>query len=283
MASPLVSVICLCYNHAPFVEEAILSVLHQTYAEIELIVVDDASSDDSVNLIEKLVSTHSQIKFIRLDKNVGNCAAFNIGYKQSKGMYIIDFAADDILLPNRVEEGVNALEGAGMQHGVQFSDALLINADGIELGLHSNKYPHVSIPQGDIYTNVINRYFISGPTMLVRRIVLDTLNGYDEELAYEDFDFWVRSARLYKYLYIPKPLVKRRVLPHSMKNKQFVKGSSQLRSTFMVCNKIKELNETHEENAALKQRIRYEIKVCLKLFDLSLAIDYLKLLRSIKP
>lgn len=283
MASPLVSVICLCYNHAPFVDEAIHSVLRQTYKEIELIVVDDASSDNSVSIIEKLVSSSNQIKFIRLDKNVGNCTAFNIGYRQSKGMYIIDFAADDVLLLNRVEEGVKALEGAGIQYGVQFSDALLIDADGNEIGLHSNKYPHDNIPMGDIYKEVVNRYFISGPTMLVRRVVLDTLNGYDEELSYEDFDFWVRSSRRYWYLYIPMPLVKRRILPQSMKSRQFVKGSSQLRSTIRVCNKIKELNETWEENAALKQRIRYEIKLCLKLFDLSLAIDYWKLLRSIKP
>lgn len=282
MASPLVSVICLCYNHAPFVEEAIRSVLYQTYAEIELIVVDDASSDGSVAIIEELVRNHDRIKFIRLDTNVGNCAAFNLGYKESKGDYLIDFATDDVLLPHRVEEGIKALEGAGIQYGVQFSDAMLIDADGIELELHSNKHPHTSISEGDIYKQVINRYFISAPTMLIRRSVLETLSGYDEDLAYEDFDFWVRSARRYQYLYIPKPLVKRRLLPRSMKSHQFVKGSSQLRSTFIVCNKIKELNETKEEDAALKQRIRYEIKVCLRLFDLSLAIDYLKLLRSIK-
>jgi hypothetical protein len=118
--------------------------------------------------------------------------------------------------------------------------------------------------------------------MLIKRKVLELLNGYDEQLAYEDFDFWIRSSRHFKYLYIPKPLVKRRILNDAMSRRQFVKGSEQLRSTFMVCRKITELSETKEEKQALMSRIRYEIKTCLKLFDFSLAADYFRLLKDIK-
>ncbi|MEQ8423656.1 MAG: glycosyltransferase, partial [Cyclobacteriaceae bacterium] len=206
MAQPLVSVICLCYNHAKYVEEAILSVLNQTYQPIELIVVDDASSDDSVAVIESLLIKYSQASFIGLKENIGNCAAFNLGFAQSKGQFIIDFAADDVLMPDRIEKGVRALESAGSDFGVQFSDALLIDRYGVTMGLQSDKFSHDSIPQGDIYREIIDRYFISAPTMLIRREVLEKLQGYDESLAYEDFDFWVRSSRDFEYLYIPEEI-----------------------------------------------------------------------------
>ncbi|MCO5271159.1 MAG: glycosyltransferase [Cyclobacteriaceae bacterium] len=282
MPRPLVSVVCLCYNHAAFVEESILSVIGQTYPSVELIVVDDASTDHSVEVIAPLVEKHGHIKFMPLAGNIGNCAAFNKGFERSRGQYIIDLAADDVLLPDRIERGVEALEGAGNDYGVQFSDAQLIDTEGNKIGLHSDTYPSATIPQGDIYKDVVARYFISGPTMLVRRQVFETLNGYDEALAYEDFDFWARSSRLYKYLYIPQPLVKRRVLWHSMKSRQFVRGSDQLRSTFAVCQKINEMNNTPEEKQALAQRIHYEIKVCLRLLDFGLAIDYFRLLKRIR-
>ncbi|HPI81508.1 MAG TPA: hypothetical protein PLM35_13320, partial [Cyclobacteriaceae bacterium] len=81
---------------------------------------------------------------------------------------------------------------------------------------------------------------------------------------------------------IPQPLVKRRVLWHSMKSRQFVRGSDQLRSTFAVCQKINEMNNTPEEKQALAQRIHYEIKVCLRLLDFGLAIDYFRLLKRIR-
>ncbi|MEQ8364112.1 MAG: glycosyltransferase [Cyclobacteriaceae bacterium] len=282
MSLPLVSVICLCYNQARYVVEAMQSVIDQTYLAVELIVVDDASTDNSAEVIKDFVKNKEQIKFVQLKENVGNCAAFNKGFELSSGTYIIDLAADDILLPTRIEEGVNSLEKAGDDFGVQFSDAQLISDEGEYIGLHSDNYPHNSIPHGDIYRDVIARYFILSPTMLIKRKVLELLNGYDEQLAYEDFDFWVRSSRHFKYVYIPKPLVKRRRLNDSMYSRQFIKGSEQLRSTFIVCRKINELNETQEEKQALISRIRYEIKISLKLFDFSLAADYFRLLKDIK-
>ncbi|MBZ0245314.1 MAG: glycosyltransferase [Cyclobacteriaceae bacterium] len=282
MSSPLVSVICLCYNHARYVVEAMQSVIGQTYPAVELIVVDDASTDNSVEVIKRFVKGKEQIKFISLEQNVGNCAAFNKGLELSSGAYIIDLAADDVLFPTRIEEGVKAFDRVQDDFGVQFSDAQLIDDVGNLIGFHSDKYPHDNIPQGDIYRELIARYFILSPTMLIKRKVLELLNGYDEQLAYEDFDFWIRSSRHFKYLYIPKPLVKRRVLNDAMNSKQFVRGSGQLRSTFKVCRKINELNETPEEKQALINRIRYEIKVSLKLFDFSLTADYFRLLKDIK-
>ncbi len=82
---PLVSIICLCHNHAPFVSECLESVVNQTYGNIQLIVVDDASEDESVSKIEQFLKGKAEIPFLQLKENVGNCRAFNLGAGVSRG------------------------------------------------------------------------------------------------------------------------------------------------------------------------------------------------------
>ena len=277
MELPVVTVICLCYNQGRFVREAIDSVLKQTYPRVQLIVVDDASTDHSVEVIRECVEENPEIKFLPLPVNVGNCRAFNIGLSHAAGDFIIDLAADDVLLPERIAQGVKDLDGAGSDFGVNFTDALWINEAGEFLRKHSDRFPHESVPTGDIYRDIIARFFICSPTMMFRREVIQSLNGYDESLAYEDFDFLIRSSRKYKYHYSPKVSVKKRVVNNSMSKKQFSYFSSQLKSTFIICEKILALNRSSEEQRALSKRILYEMRVCLKLFHFPLLCRYAKL------
>ncbi|MGC1244266.1 MAG: glycosyltransferase [Chryseosolibacter sp.] len=277
MAVPPVTVICLCYNQARFVEEAIRSVLEQTYPRIQLLVVDDASTDDSAAVIRKMVDLHPEIGFLALSVNSGNCKAFNKALVRAKGDYIIDLAADDILLPERVAVGVEALSKAGDRCGVNFTDAEWISEDGGHLYTHSARFPHHTIPQGDIYRDLISRFFICSPTMMFKRDVIVALGGYDETLAYEDFDFWIRSSRDIRYCYTPQALVKKRVVKNSMSQKQFSVFSPQLKSTFRVCEKIMLLNRNVDEQRALAGRIRYEIGVSARLLNFSLVWKYMKL------
>jgi glycosyltransferase involved in cell wall biosynthesis len=277
MEQPLVSVICLCYNHARFVEEAIRSVLSQTYSNIQLIVVDDASQDNSAEIISRIVKENPQIIFLSQKENTGNCRAFNRGLTKVTGEFIIDLAADDVLLSNRVEEGVNSFNKQGAQVGVLFSDAEWIDEAGKHLYFHSQRFPHKKVPQGDVYIHLIEKYFICSPTMMFRKSVIDYLGGYDETLAYEDFDFWIRSSRVFHYGYSPDVSVKKRVVQGSMSKKQF-RNSAQQRSTFEVCKKIKDLNRNEQEVGALKRRIKYEVGVNLRMMNLLLAFEYIKLL-----
>lgn len=276
MQAPLVTVICLCYNQHRFVEEAIHSVLNQSYKNIQLIVVDDASTDASAQKISDIVVKNPGIIFVPLQKNFGNCKAFNQGLALAQGEFIIDFAADDILLPNRVAKGVAHFQSASEQHGVQFSDAAVIDEQGRLLGLHSDRFTH-AVPQGSIYKNLISMYFINGPSMMVRRKVFDVLGGYDETLAYEDFDFWIRSSRQFDYIYIPEVLVKTRIVKGSMVQQQFKRSSDQRKSTLEVCRKILNLNRNNEEKQHLENRILYELRVSLKLLDFGLALCYMQL------
>ena len=277
MSRPVVTVICLCYNHEKFVEEAIRSVWLQTFSSIQLIIVDDASLDNSASVIKRLIKDKPEVIFIANDKNLGSCQSFNSALRHAIGDYIIDLAADDVLMPSRVTIGVETLEKAGSDFGVQFSDAEIISETGNHLYYHSEKFPHHTIPQGDIYKNLIDRYFICSPTMMFKREALTYMGGYDEELAYEDFDLWIRSSRKFKYCYSPNVLVKRRLVSSSMSRQQFTKASKQRWSTLVVCKKVKALNKNSEEEKALQHRLRYELLLSLKMLDIRLAVEFLKL------
>src|SRR6188768_2547720 len=141
MMAPLVSIICLSYNHERFVQEAIGSVLQQTYPNIELIVVDDGSTDNSADAISNLLSKYPSVSFLRLEKNMGYCKAFNQGLARATGDFIIDLAGDDILLPERVAEGVKAFQAVGDEYGLNFTDAELINEEGKPIRVHSDRFP----------------------------------------------------------------------------------------------------------------------------------------------
>lgn len=266
MDNPLVSVICLCHNHEKFVERAIASVLHQSYKHVELIVVDDASSDASRMIIDKQSKIHGfQTFFIK--ENIGNCRAFNKGLKLTKGKYIIDLAADDLLMPTRIHEGVHSLESKGEEYAVDFCDVELVNENSHDPVTHYKRNAHGklmdSVPEGDLYAVLVERYFISTPSMLMRRSVLDELGGYDENLSYEDFDFWVRSARNYKYAFTDQVLVRKHILSKSLSSFQYKRKNKHCISTAIVCEKILQMNQSAMENEALLRRVKYELKWAL--------------------
>ena len=282
---PLVSIICLCYNQKDYVGAAIRSVFGQTYQNIELIVVDDASNDGSKEIIKKELEG-SSVAFIDIQENMGHCAAFNKAFRHSKGKYLIDLAADDLLLPNRVEVGINDLINQSEKTGVHFSDAFIITETGEVTSTHYDRNQEGKIkdkiPFGDLYKTLIERYFICPPSMMFKRTVLEQLNGYDEELNYEDFDFWIRSSRSFEYVFNPAPLVKRRIVKRSDSTNQFALRSKHAFSTFRVCEKIYHLNTSSKEDRALIRRCKYEILQCSKTINFSLIPKYWRLIKKTK-
>lgn len=261
---PLVSVVCLCYQHKHFVRKAILSVIHQSYSPIQIIVADDCSTDGSVAEIHQLKMEHPLLELVLLPQNVGNCKAFNAAYKLAKGEFVIDFATDDIMMPGRIEKQVRFFETIDRSTGVVFTDATYIDEKGEFLRNHFEyllkKKLISNIPQGDVYRDVLARYFIPGPTMMVRREVLDHMGGYDEELTYEDFDFWVRSARSFHYAFLNERLTLIRKSGQSMSASWYVPGDKQLHSTYLVCRKAQKLNRDQADQQALIKRVRYEFR-----------------------
>lgn len=109
-SKPLVTVIVACFNAQDFIEDAIISLLNQSYKNIEIIIVDDCSSDSSVLIIENYLEKHDRVTLIRLHKNMGPAAARNAAIKIAKGKWIAIQDADDISFPHRIERLVDKAE-----------------------------------------------------------------------------------------------------------------------------------------------------------------------------
>ena len=286
MKLPLVSVICIAFNHEEFIDEALASVTRQTYPNIELIVIDNASTDQTLNRIDLFCQQHPHVHRLANAWNKGLCAAFNQGLALTQGTYVIDLSGDDQLLPCRVEKQVAYFESLSERYGVIFSNAQYIDTTGAPGRTH---YPvdtsgraRVPIPSGDVYQAVLERYFICTPTMMIRRSVLDALGGYDESLVYEDFDFWVRSSVRYLYAYQDEVLTQKRVVRSSLSTQVFQPGSRMLESTFAVCNKAYDLNRSQGEFDALARRIRTFIRKCFYAQEFELAVRFRDLLNYIE-
>ena len=257
---PWVTVVCTCFNHEAYIEVALNSVVEQRYPNVQLIVIDNASSDQSAVRIRAFVETHPNVLFIQNSQNVGLCRAFNQGLKQAQGHYIIDLSADDVLLPNRLARQIDCFEKLPPEYAVVFSNAAYIDSDGCFLEHH---YPVDHKEQalepvfsGYVFQRILEKYYICTPTMMMRRSVLDELGGYDESLEYEDFDFWVRSARHYAYAYIDEVLTHKRRLPNSLSMQVVEPHNQLLASTLDVCYKAFDRCQTSDEYHALAGRVR---------------------------
>ena len=284
---PLVSIICLCYNHENFVVEALNSVLSQSYGNIELIIADDCSTDGSEKTIKNWLEDHPNIKFIVNESNLGNTKTFNKALQFTKGDYIIDLAADDILLPNCVETQVNTfLNSKQKKLAIVYGNAEIISENKDHLRYYYKvgveKKALIKPASGDIYLSMLNQSsMICSVSSMVKRDVLKELKGYDENLAYEDLDLWIRTSRNYNFEFIDAVLVQKREVENSLGNQFYKKFNRRTRkinhSSYLVIKKAIALNKTKIENKALLKRLHYEMTKAYKTFDIWLFIKYIPL------
>ncbi|WP_128543927.1 glycosyltransferase [Larkinella soli] len=284
---PLVSVICISYNHERFIEASLRSVLKQTYPAVELIVVDNASADATVEKIEGLLRESPGIQLIRNTSNAGICRAFNQGLERARGKYVIDLSADDILYPERIARQVAAFDRLPGDYAVVFGNAAFIDENDRLLGYHfpvdAALQATVPVPTGWVFREILRSYFVCTPTMMMRKDVLDSLGGYDESLSYEDFDFWVRTARDYRYHYQDDVLTAKRLLSSSLSGQFRQAGNALLDSTLAVCYKAFDQCQTAEEYRALAGRIRWFIRQCFYSHQYELAFKFRELLEFMEP
>jgi glycosyltransferase involved in cell wall biosynthesis len=187
---PLVSVIIPCYNQAGFLGEAVSSVLRQTYSQVEIIVVDDGSTDAP----ERVVARYENVRLIR-QENQGPAAARNTGLRASTGRYIVFLDGDDRLLPQALEIGVHHLN-AQPDCAFVSGHCQYIASDGS--ALHTPPQPNV---HRDHYQALLHRNFIwAGSTIMHRRECLEAVAGYNaapQVQGAEDYDLYLRLARLF--------------------------------------------------------------------------------------
>lgn len=185
--SPLVSVIIPVYNGAKLIVEAIDSVLKQTYRNIEIIIIDDGSTDTTKLVIESLV-TQGKVKYF-YQKNKGLPAARNTGISKSSGQYIKFLDCDDLLNPQQIQLQVEHL--INKQKTISITDHILRYNDGREIISATN------LNAEDQLGRFIRQNFVPVHSVLVERSLLIEAHGFDESLiALEDADLWIRLILL---------------------------------------------------------------------------------------
>lgn len=271
-SKPLISVICLCFNHEKYVIAALESIISQEYSNIEIILVDDYSTDNSRKVIEIWNTNNTLKKIIFNEKNLGITKSFNNALKYVTGEYVIDLAADDMLAPCALKNHIENFKKNNNQIGVSFGNVETIDEKDTHISyqypINSKGKAIVPPKQGNVYANVLERYFISSPSIMSHIDVHNKLNGYDPNLIFEDFDFLVRSSRLFPFFYSDHILIKKRTLSTSLSKSIKKRNKSSFlhrKAFFKIYKKAIKLNETKAENTALIKRLRRELKICLKL------------------
>jgi glycosyltransferase involved in cell wall biosynthesis len=210
-----VTVVVAAYNHASFVREALDSVASQTLPEAALLVVDDASTDDSAAVISAwLVETDTSADTIFHQQNRGICRTFNEALARVRTPYFTIMSADDRMLPGRLRAQVEVLEASGPDTAAVYSDAWLIGLDGTRTGqLFSASYRFAGrqMPEGRIFRELCHGNWIPAPSVLLRTDLVRAVGAYDESLSFEDYDLWLRLAQRYRFALNPEPVVEYRL------------------------------------------------------------------------
>lgn len=189
--NPLVSVCIASYNHEKYIADAVESIIAQTYQNWELIVVDDASSDASPQILKDYQKRYPEkIKVTLLDKNRGQAYAFSRACFLGQGKYIAALGSDDRAHKTRLSKQVQYLERHS-KVGAVVSKVFYIDANGM-----------VFKPEGDLFNNteitnlrrqLLQRNFLSAPSSMLRMDIIKELKGYNSGLScVEDYDFWLR-------------------------------------------------------------------------------------------
>lgn len=188
-SQPLVSVIIASYNHAPYIETSIESVLQQNYPNIELLVVDDGSRDDSVARIEALQKVHG-FDF-RVQANKGLSRTLNETIERAKGSLIAPFGSDDIMLPERIARQVEYM-ASKPEVGICAGNIQQIDQCGDALA-EPKKLPWRRLDFEDVFLN--RKPGAPAPTLLFRREALERVGGFDPEVRLEDLMIELKITR----------------------------------------------------------------------------------------
>lgn len=202
---PLVSVIMPIYNGAAYMEESIRSVLSQSYKNIELLICNDASTDTTAEIIERLMGEDSRIKTIRNEVNSGIAISRNNLLDRIKGKYFITQDCDDNMLPGKVAKQVAYME-AHPECGMCGTWARKVDERTVPFG----KIVH-PVYDTDIRISMLFQNSMVQPSVMVRAEFIDKYRYNGELLVCEDYDYWVRLSEITQLHNIPEFLVQYRI------------------------------------------------------------------------
>ncbi len=217
--NPLVTVGIFGYNHEKYIRAALSSVKSQTYKNLEIVVVDDGSTDGTLQELEDEAADDTRVQIIADGKNLGLAGRLNQVVDLARGSWLSVLGGDDAYLPDGIETMVRAAKN---QSTVIWGDLIVIDEEGNELGYArprdtwqgstASRYLEPRNPLTDLYK--VNN-FVSGTTPLIRTRAIQAVGGYTPDVLNEDLDLWLRLAPGHLFQYVGKPVGRYRVISGS--------------------------------------------------------------------
>lgn len=203
MEHDLVSVVVTTYNYGRYLPFALESALAQGHRNIEVLVVDDGSTDDSREVAARYLSD-PRLRYIHQD-NAGQASAKNRGIRESRGAFVAFLDADDVWLPGKLEKQLGLFADPAV--GVTCTGRRLLLPDGSE-----RPYQGAALRRGDVLGDVFLDNFLCFSSTMVRRSCLESYGSFDESIRMGiDYDLWIRMAARCRFDFVDEELVLYRV------------------------------------------------------------------------
>ncbi|MDH7462134.1 glycosyltransferase family 2 protein [Chitinophagaceae bacterium 26-R-25] len=216
----LVSIILPTFNGEKFIESAIDSCLSQSYSNIELVIVNDCSDDNTGKIIEQYMAKDKRVRVITNARNMKLPGSLNIGFDNANGEYFTWISDDNLFGVNAIEKMVGALEN-DERADIVYSSYSFIDEENRHLGHYGDE------PEFLVFSCIV------GACFLYRKHVHVELKGYDrEKFRMEDMDFWLRAAEKFRFLYLVEPdMYKYR--KHSQSLTSAIYGNEEIRAEYL--------------------------------------------------
>lgn len=212
--NPSVTVLIPTYNGARFLREAIDSALGQTWEDLEVLVVDDGSTDETPSL---LASYGTRIRSIR-KPNGGTSSALNVGLRAARGEWIAWLDSDNMWEPTKIERQMEAAR-THPAASLIYTDYLRVDEAGRAMGRAGGPFPPGRATR---ILRILRRMYINSNSTLIRKSVFDQVGLFDEtEPTAHDLDMFLRILERYEIAHVPEPLLKYRVHPGQLTKKPF--------------------------------------------------------------
>lgn len=282
---PLVSVCVACYNHQNYVADFLESLLDQTYSNIEVIIADDCSTDNSVSIIKsylpKLEKKFTNVSFKANKTNLGITKNSNNLMRAATGKYYKSMASDDVFYPEAIEKMVEFMEeheecGLLLANVLFVGDSYKYKSNGGVIGKGYKKSIKDKLESEKLCYNLLDKNFIHAPGVMIRKSVIEKYGCYDESMIVEDYEYWLRLSRKVKFGYIDEPLVYYRRGESSISNVSTKNGKkkmdSMIASAIQVKSKYIYMLKPEKRQNFYSRILNSKIRDCISMNYIDLAI-----------
>lgn len=199
--NPLVSIVIPTYNRAGLVARAVHSVLLQSYDDFEVIIVDDASTDNTPDLINALQGTDPRIRYIRHEINRGAQVARNTGIHAARGKYVAFLDSDNEWFPEKLHKQMELFSNTDNALGAVYCAYHKVSDAGNILNAYIPRY------RGSVYKQALAEWITDTSTLVVRKDVLEKIHGFNEDIrTYQEWELCIRLARGCEFDFVPECL-----------------------------------------------------------------------------